>query len=303
MTIQRNIKRVIRNILVIPVVNRVVRGIAKASLVSSIVPQSMITRIPIAGDIMINLPNGKTLLINNDGNDTIGSRIYWIGLKSFEPETVGLLYKLLPRVRTFFDIGANSGFLSLLAAVDNPQRQIISFEPVPWIINSLERNIKVNRLTNVRAEAMALTNFDGKVDLYIPMDVNFPTGSSIIAGYREASQVISVPAMTVDTYVSTNKISKVDLLKIDTEMTEPQVLGGALNTIRRDQPLIICEVQPNKTERELEGVMADLGYSYYHIGERGLTHRESIVGDPTGDCLNYLFVPAGLTMELASILG
>lgn len=286
-----------------PALNRCVRETLSFRPVSSIVPDHIKTRVPVVGEASFQLPHEKALVLYNDGNDTIASRLFWLGIDSFEPDTIQLLYRLMPGTETFFDIGANTGLMALLAAIEDPQCEVHAFEPVPWIADAMKKNVGINGLKNVSVQVMALADFDGQIDIYIPMDVGFPTGSSTVAGYREASRVIQVRAMRLDTYVSLHNIGKLSLMKIDTETTEPAVLTGGLNTLKKFQPVIICEVQPDKTESELHRILDDLEYEFFHITSNGLIKQNRIVGDSTGIHLNYLFVPASRKSSLTGVLG
>lgn len=302
MPLKRNAKRLAKAALTQPLINRLLRRTLTLRPVSSIVSDKIKTRVPVVGDIRLQLPDHKTLVLCNNGNDTIAARLYWMGFGSFEPETIELLYKLLPSVNTFFDIGANTGLMALLAAINDPKRQVHAFEPVPWIADAMKSNTKANGLQNVSVQSMALTDFDGEIDMYIPMDVGFPTGSSTVSGYREASQVVKVPAMQLDTYVSLHNVKELSLMKIDTETTEPAVLAGGLYALKTFQPTIICEVLPNKTEGDLHRILDVLEYDYFHITESGLIKRERISGDPTGAHLNYLFVPKHRSASLINAM-
>jgi hypothetical protein len=81
----------------------------------------------------------------------------------------------------------------------------------------------------------------------------------------------------------------VDLVKIDTEGTEPEVLASGREMLVRDRPWIICEVLHGLTEDRLHAVLDPLGYRAFHITRRGLVPRQRIVGDPRYVERNYLF--------------
>ena len=95
---------------------------------------------------------------------------------------------------------------------------------------------------------------------------------------------------TGDKFVRENQIARVDLMKIDTESTEPQVLSGLIETIRRDRPNIICEVLPELTEQRIQSLLAPLGYKFFRITDRGLVKEEKISGDL--EFRNYLLSTA-----------
>ena len=89
---------------------------------------------------------------------------------------------------------------------------------------------------------------------------------------RSAEMICSFPVsvITVDSFVRENAIEGVDLVKIDTESTEPQVLLGMIETIRRDQPAIICEVLKGRaSEKLLAQILRPLGYRFYLLTPDG----------------------------------
>jgi hypothetical protein len=88
--------------------------------------------------------------------------------------------------------------------------------------------------------------------------------------------------------VEQNRLERVDLVKIDTESTEPQVLQGMLQTLTRDRPNIICEVLKGRgSEQAVEDLLSPLGYRFYLLTPDGPKLRDRIVGHP--QWLNYLF--------------
>jgi FkbM family methyltransferase len=190
---------------------------------------------------------------------------------------------------TVFDIGANTGIYALIAAIDNSHRMVYAFEPVPRIVDYLKENVKINKLHNLQINSSAITNYDGKITLYVP-SFTIPSSASTLQGFRDVSETISVPALTIDSFVAMNSIPKVDLIKIDTEATEHMVLEGAKNLLKRDEPIIICEVLKGRTEKYLHSILDNLQYKYYWISDEGLIEKEQIEGDGTYKNSNYLFI-------------
>ena len=282
--IKKAIKRIIGN----KSINILLRIILKPVL--SIIPKWIRCRIPIIGINSFKLPNGEKFYIYSDKNtDGILSLIYWDGLFAYESSTTQLFISLLKYTNTVFDIGAYTGFYSIIAAIDNPNRNVYAFEPVPMTFFSLSRNVEINGLKNLQINSSAISNYDGVIKLYIPQE-NLPTDASTLEGFRYCSKEIMVQAITIDTFVKQNNILKIDLLKIDTEATEHLVLEGARNIIKRDEPIIISEVLSGRTEQELHSVLDDLGYKYYLISDKGLIKKETIEGDKTYKNKDYLFI-------------
>lgn len=287
-----SVKRALRRRTVNVILRRVLR------LVSSILPESLTNRIPILGLIDLKLPTAKRLYLESDGNDTIASTIYWKGIYAYESATTRFFMKVLQSAGTVFDIGANTGIYALLAASDNPKRKVYAFEPVPKIFDRLKRNAGLNKLDNLQVYRCAVTNHEGEVKLYMsPGPV--PLESSILEGFRNNAKPILVPAMTIDSFVTENKISRVDLLKIDTEATEHLVLEGAKAVLQRDEPMIICEVLWGRTERFLQSLLDNTNYQFFLITDGGLIKKEKIEGDRTYKYNNWFFSTEGQVRALA----
>ena len=67
------------------------------------------------------------------------------------------------------DVGANTGFYSLLAARIRPDVQIVAVEPYPPIVRLLERNIALNGFTaRIEVVRKALGDSTGIAELFVP---------------------------------------------------------------------------------------------------------------------------------------
>jgi hypothetical protein len=97
-----------------------------------------------------------------------------------------------------------------------------------------------------------------------------------------------VSVVTLDAFCAANGIEAVDLVKIDTETTEPAVLRGMAGMLARDRPSIVCEVLPGHgLEPDLERVLRPLGYSFHLLTDAGPVAADSIVAHQTWH--NHLF--------------
>jgi FkbM family methyltransferase len=244
--------------------------------------------IPVIGRIELTFSNKKQFNIESDGYDTITNGLYWNGVDSYESETLPHFLKIASRSRKIFDIGANTGLYAIMAATENTTEMVYAFEPIPRIFGYLKRNIEANSLNNIEPEQSALSNYDGEIEIYIPPG-KIPTSSSTLKGFREASEVLKVPSIKLDTYCKKRDIKEVDFLKIDTEGTEHLVIEGGIQTIKRDQPIIICEVLQGFTERFIHRLLDPIGYEYYWLSDKGPIKQESIVGH-SDKGQNYLFL-------------
>ena len=235
------------------------------------------------------LPSFHSKIILERADDLTPIDLDTKGIMSYGGETLDLFAKLLPRVGTVFDIGSHIGLYAVMAGVEDRSRRVYAFEPVPRIFDRLRSHLELNRAHNVHAFPYAITDHDRNVTLFIPKG-NLPTESSMLPGFRESVEAITVRGATVDSFAATHPVGTIDLMKIDTEGTEHQVLGGARKCLARDMPTIICEVLHGLTESGLHAALDNLGYLYFMITHNGLIRKHRIEGDPRYLHLNYLFV-------------
>ena len=172
------------------------------------------------------------------------------------------------------DIGANTGYCALLPAV-NRQIKCLAFEPNLEICSILQNNIESNGLSdNVQVLPVALAEKPGTAVLKIPAS-GVDSGLACMGSPTRFSswREISVPVDTLDRILERKKIHKVDLIKIDTEGAELFVLRGALETIKKHRPAVICEHWAPNTAQfgyhpdAITAFMENLGYTSKKIGE------------------------------------
>ena len=241
------------------------------------------------GDVRLALPNNRTLRLWSRGDDWVSNQVYWRGWDGYEPETVPIFYRIATRADVTFDVGAYVGFFTLLAAHANPSGRVYAFEPLRGVYARLQKNVALNTLDQVQCIKSAVGEVDGSADFF-HVPVELPTSSSLSYEFMRSANdltVSPVPVITLDRFVQENRIDRVDLVKIDTESTEPQVLRGMIKTLQRDKPFVFCEVLGRGGERELEEALRPIGYRYYHLIPSGPVLRDRIEGHP--EWLNYLF--------------
>ncbi len=267
------------------------RGLSNAT---GLRPEFVIKHVHKVGKVSCGLPNGRRLRLWSRGDDWVSNQIYWRGLSGYEPETVPLFFRLASQASVTLDVGAYVGFFTLLAAHANASGTVYAFEPLPKIHERLQKNIGLNRLSNVECLRAAVGRAEGKAEFF-HVDTGLPTSSSLSFEFMQTTRELRstvVPVITLDRFIKDKGLRRVDLIKIDTESTEPDVLCGMIEAIKRDQPLIVCEVLKERgSERLLEEILGPLGYRYYHLTPDGPVQKDRIAGH--AEYLNYLFTTLG----------
>jgi FkbM family methyltransferase len=259
-----------------------------------LLPDALANRFPFLGKVAVRGPGNvrvRFFTYGPAGKDRIALKLCRQGILGYEPETVGVFLALLHETRLLIDVGANTGMYALLAAALDPARQIVAFAPNPQVFDMLQANIRLNRYRNIRAESLATSDQNGEVLFYVTeTGGGIPTDSSSVPGFRRNVKEVRVPAVALDHYLTTKNLGKVDVLKIDAEAAEPKVLAGANETIKRDRPLIICEVLECVPAHDLHRVLDPLEYQYFHLSTSGPVYKARFTGNPGRGERNYLLV-------------
>lgn len=151
---------------------------------------------------------------------------------------------------TVLDIGAHHGLYTLLAARKvGPTGRVVAFEPSRRERQKLGLHMRLNRCVNVKVENFALGSSDGEADFFLVDGPNTGCNSLRPPNVEEPTKVVRVPVKTLDSYLNTRKIERVDFIKMDVEGAEWEALKGAVNLLeRRPRPVILCEVQDIRTQ-------------------------------------------------------
>lgn len=296
MTIKKRIKR-----LVIPVskfrpINLLIRGSFR--VLKPILPEGLTkiySKLPVNGKVRSKLEGSNEFVMVNDGSDSIANDLYWKGIDSYEHITIHLFPRLLKHTRVFFDIGANTGIYTLIAGSQDHEIEVHAFEPVDIAYVPLTKSININKFRKVYANQIALSNFDGtsEFNLQKTVDSTIPLGSSLRKDMGDSAnmRIIKVKTQKLDTYVHENNISRIDLMKVDTEGTEDKVFEGGEKTINEHRPVILCEVLSNTNiAPKLHAFFDSKKYNYYYVNDNLLEQVDKIIGDPYV-VSNYLLVP------------
>jgi FkbM family methyltransferase len=197
-----------------------------------------------------------------DLRDKIAREIYYY---AFSPRDMRALHKLIGPGQHIFDVGAHIGYFSLLFAKWVGRRgSVNSFEPCPKTRERLLRNSSLNPKLQARVQVhdLGLSDHDGYASIISPDATN--SGCNYIDSGRGDIRIT-----TLDHFVESNRISRIDLIKVDVEGSECALLEGARETMRRFRPRIVIEVNASTLRRSgkepidlLEQLRA-AGYSLY----------------------------------------
>jgi len=274
-------------------INWILRNINKVLL--PVLPGKI--KIPPSGILRIKNREGKVMKLKTNQTNYLTKVIFWEGgYENFEYTQIFL--KLIKKVNTFYDIGANIGYYSLLAAMENENIKVVGFEPAQGPLYYFSENVSINNFKNIKVESIALSHIEGEIEFYEIRNKKYKYLKYNLAGESNAGSlttgrnfaVNTVKTSTLDQYVSQNNETNIDLIKIDTEGTENLILENSGGVLKEMNPIVICETLFNVIEKELEEIMLSYGYEFYYPTEKGLEKQTTIVRQLDNGISNCFFV-------------
>lgn len=216
-----------------------------------------------------------------DLNEGIDFAIYLLG--GFELRTLQQYRTIVRPGDTVLDIGANIGAHTLtFAQLVGPTGQVIAFEPTRFAFQKLQRNVMLNPdlAPRIRALQVALLESEGaKVpeQIYSSWPLNSRDSLHAVHG-GQLQDTNGAVAASLDQVIDTLGLARVDFVKLDVDGHEPQVLAGAVRTLRKFRPRILVEWAPYLFEGRdalLNPALAEL----CAIGYRARVAGSKVVGD------------------------
>ena len=148
----------------------------------------------------------------------------------------------------FYDIGANVGFFTILAAkIVGHEGKVYAFEPEAANVAVLRRNTELNGFSQVKVIEKAVSDTTGIKKLWL---TEYCGAHSIapVGTKFDPKKYTTVNTVSIDDLLQQKKIEPPTLVKIDVEGAEINVLHGMSQTIQKWQPIIIYEVDDEKKE-------------------------------------------------------
>ena len=225
---------------------------------------------------------------------------YFFMPERYEPGTQRFLGDFLKPGMTALDIGAHIGLLTLLMARRvGPSGRVFSFEPVPENFRILERNLARNGFSWVKPVQAAVADRNGHETLHADVtDASYRIESAVgRPGTAGRTRLV-----TLDGFLDSEGIKRVDLVKIDAETSEPLVIQGARRLLsRRDAPTVICEIHRSNNDASygkdrVRNLFYELGYRSRVLDARlaGKPYLSELAPtEPVNGLQNVLFIKNG----------
>lgn len=171
-----------------------------------------------------------------------------------------LAEKLRPGA-VFYDLGANIGLFSLLAArLVGRNGKVFSFEPEAKVAGRLRRNIARNGFSNVTVVEAGIWSSSGEMT-FRAADASSPDhGTGTIVARTEKAQGATVQCVSLDSFA--RSAAAPDVIKCDIEGAEVEMLRGAEDILTSRRPWILCEMHSESNDRACRTILQEFGYTF-----------------------------------------
>ena len=204
---------------------------------------------------------------------------------------VTLLESVLRPGMVALEGGANRGVTAVaIAKAVGDTGHVHAFEPVPEYFGWLKGNIARNRVANITAHNLALSDRNGPLDFY-----KHGEGSGVASA--EDAEQIHVEAITIPKFVANHGIVRVDFLNLDCEGSELLIFQNSRDLLIEQGPAIFCEVHRGYLEQlghsvpQLVDFLVGLGYKVTPVQVNDLDDPSDV------DSCSHIFAAHALKTE------
>ncbi len=193
----------------------------------------------------LRVVNRRGINLSLDLSEGIDLSLFLFG--SFQNHVVRAT-SLIAEDSIIFDVGANTGVMSLKFAAACPRATIFAFEPTYFGCEKLKKNLELNpllatRITLTQTFVADLENAGANLKAYASWNLNFAKNEDRDEVHHGlVKDTTSVGAVSLDGYVTRSQLNRVDFIKIDTDGYEGLILQGSRQLIEKFRPYIVFEL-------------------------------------------------------------
>lgn len=211
------------------------------------------------------------------------------GSRSFDQDLVAIASELVQPGDQVWDIGANVGVFSVVAALHADVR-VVAVEADAWLGQLLRRTaaLAAYRPGAIDVLVAAISGQDG-VEQFQIAERGRASNALVSAGGRSMMGGVRalqlVPVLRLDTLAQT--LGPPDVIKVDVEGAEVKVIEGALALLNSHRPLIYAEIGEEQFPA-IAALIDPLGYRVFGADRRIATEHGND---------NYFLVPTDRLSE------
>lgn len=179
----------------------------------------------------------------------------------------------------FYDIGANIGYFTIIAAERcGSAGKVIAFEPVQSTFDLLTENIKLNpSLHNVQLMNLAVSDQEGEVNIYVPDKGKDAWNSIAVKPDTGEYKTEVIRTIVPDQLFADKSLPAPSIIKLDVEGWELHALKGMKKILSECNPTLLIEFTAMNLEaagtsgNELAEFLRQLNYELFEYDPRHKT--------------------------------
>ena len=184
--------------------------------------------------------------------------------------------KVLPGY-TVIDAGGCWGDTALYFALrSGPKGKVYSFEFIPGNLKIFRQNLSLNPslAPNIEIVANPVWETDNKDFYYTDRGP-----ASSVSFEKTGTDSTLIKSKTIDALVKEKQIERVDFIKMDIESAEPYALKGAVETIKRDKPVLAIAIYHSLSDFvSIPQYIHSLGLGYkFYLGHYTIHEEETVI--------------------------
>jgi FkbM family methyltransferase len=211
---------------------------------------------------------GLEFFLHRGHGGSLGDRIV---AGTYEPELIAFIVEGATRGGCLYDVGAHVGYVSC-AWLHLGGDRAEAFEPVETNAQIITETAARNRLPALCVHQVALASADSQGRMRVN-ETNLSTSSMAYlegaGGVDERTDSLEyanarttpVPIRSLDSICAEKMLPPPAVIKVDVEGAEGHVIGGAVETLHRYQPLVICELHNVESAVDVAAQLTTIGYS------------------------------------------
>lgn len=202
----------------------------------------------------------------------------------YDPNMVAVLRSFISDGSTFIDVGANCGYISLPLHKFIGTGKIVAIEPSSRDYKRLVENIELSKLQHiVQSINIAVGDRIGRKSMIIASEER--SGSNTLGqmfAFKgiEKDKTEDVNVTTLDNIVESENLQRVDVVKLDVEGSEARCIAGAIETVKKFQPVFVIAINKDalkhskRSVNDIEHFFKEHNYKMYDIARNVFALKE-----------------------------
>ncbi len=219
---------------------------------------------------LITVTLDKGMRMRLDLADAEQRKVYFFG-HYHERYEAALVATVLDPGEVFWDVGANVGYFSLVAAARvGDSGQVLAFEPGAAALARLTENVSLNPVKHIRIYNLAVADRNGEATLYRAEGIA-DSSASLFAAAAGAAAGETCATVALDSLLKRDTLTPPEFIKLDVEGAELAALKGAAAILAAARPLLLVEMEDRNlraagvSKAAIQAFLKEYGYRPAHL--------------------------------------